>query len=315
MISQFAPDVEQAARLWQARLVRALSQRENAVYEVALPDGARAALRLHRMGYQSPEAIRSELWWCQALAQAGLPVPRPIPMPDGALTAELPSGQSVSMVAWVDGTALGAAGVPLAAPVDDQIARHRTLGALLARVHIVSDGLSLPPWFTRHRWDGPGLVGEAPTWGRFWEHPAATPDQAAVLRRARDWLVGVLSDYDRLGADIGLIHSDALRENVMVRGQDLTLIDFDDAGFGYRLYDLGSVLSQNLSEPAYPEIRTNLIEGYSALRPLRADLVDAFTLARTLASVGWTMPRVAPDDPVIARHLARAVGFAGQVIG
>ena len=33
----------------------------------ALPRG-RAALRLHRQGYQDAAAIRSELWWCAALA-------------------------------------------------------------------------------------------------------------------------------------------------------------------------------------------------------------------------------------------------------
>lgn len=314
-MTPFPPAAELAAQIWQARVVRALSQRENAVYEVALPDGTPAALRLHRQGYQGAEAIRSELWWCQELSQAGLPVPRPVPLPDGGLMAELPSGQSASLVEWVSGDGLGLAGVPLAGRVADQIARHHALGGLLARVHNVSDGLDLPDWFTRHHWDRAGLVGDSPTWGRFWDHPAATPDQAVTLCTARDWLDLRLADYDRAGADLGLIHADALRENVMVQGDALTLIDFDDAGFGYRLYDLGSVLSQNLFEPAYPEIRAGLIEGYRAQRPLREDLVDAFTLARTMASVGWTMPRLPPDHPVIVSHIARAVGFAARVMG
>ena len=42
--------------------------------------------------------------------------------------------------------------------------------------------------------------------------------------------------------------------------------------------------------------------------------VEVFTLARTCASVGWTMPRLAPEDPVNKSHLARAVMWARKVM-
>jgi hypothetical protein len=35
-------------------------------------------------------------------------------------------------------------------------------------------------------------------------------------------------------------------------------------------------------------------------------MVEAFTLARALASVGWTIPRLKLDDPIHKSHLARA---------
>lgn len=307
-------EAETAARLWGATVTRALSERENAVYQIALPGGARAALRLHRQGYQGPLAIRSELWWCAELAAAGLPVPRPVPLPDGVLMAELPSGRCVSVVEWIEGRALGAACVPLAEGRDEQVRRHQELGQLLARVHQASDRMELPVWFTRHRWDAEGLVGDTPTWGRFWDHPGPGPDDRSALVDARDWLRDRLAGYQTQGADLGLIHADALRENVMVDDDSLTLIDFDDAGFGFRLYDLGSALSQNLYEPAYRDIRAAMIEGYASIRAVDEAMVDAFTLARTLASVGWTMPRVAPDAPVVQSHIARAVACARMVI-
>ena len=43
-------------------------------------------------------------------------------------------------------------------------------------------------------------------------------------------------------------------------------------------------------------------------------MVQIFTLARTLASVGWTMPRLQPDDPIHKSHIARAVMVAGQIL-
>ncbi len=109
---------------------------------------------------------------------------------------------------------------------------------------------------------------------------------------------------------MGLIHADVLRENVFVNDQLLSLIDFDDSGFGYRWYDLGTVLSQNLYEPAYPEIRAALIRGYASILPIHPAEVDAFTLARTLASVGWTAPRLPPHSPIHRSHIARAVMMA-----
>ncbi len=71
-------------------------------------------------------------------------------------------------------------------------------------------------------------------------------------------------------------------------------------------------MSQNLYEPACAEIRDALMQGYGTTD--RA-MVETMTLARTCASVGWTMPRLAAGDPINARHIARAVMWAGQVLG
>ncbi|WP_309664071.1 phosphotransferase [Tabrizicola sp.] len=300
----------EAAAHWGGTLTRLLRDRENVVYEIALPQG-RAALRLHRTGYQDPAAIRSELWWCDALARAGVPVPAALPARDGSLLVTLSNGRHASVIAWMDGDALGEAGQPFARPAPEVLRLHHALGQLLAQLHRATDALTLPEDFTRPRWDIDGLVGENPFWGRFWDHAAATPDQSATLRRARDALRDRLADHSA-SADIGLIHADVLRENILVNGHSLSLIDFDDSGFGFRLYDLGTVLSQNLYEPAYPQIRDALMAGYGTTDTA---MVETFTLARTCASVGWTMPRLGPGDPVHKSHIARAVMCANRVIG
>lgn len=297
---------ESAARAWGGRVLRLLRDRENHVFEMALPSGARAALRLHRAGYQSPEAIRSELWWCTELAAAGLPVPAPLPALDGRLLLPLADGRHASAIAWMEGEALGEAALPFARPVAEVLDLYHALGALLARVHQATDALALPQDFTRPRWDLAGLVGEDPLWGRFWDHPAASPEQRAVLIRARDAL------RERLAGDQGLIHADVLRENVLVKGRSVSMIDFDDAGFGFRLYDLGTALVQTWAHPEQPQLREALMAGYGTTDYA---MVEAFTLARSLASVGWTIPRLAPDDPVHASHLARALHCAQAVLG
>lgn len=299
-------EAEEAAAHWGGTITRLIGARENAVYELAVGNGARAALRLHRTDYQTADAIRAELDWCARLAAAGLPVAAPLPTPEGALLIRLTSGRHASATRWINGEPMGSTARPLAPPVERQIDLHRKLGRLLAALHTAADA-DPPTPFPRPQWDVDGLTGEAPLWGRFWDHPAATPDQARTLRAARAHLRARLST---LGADIGPIHADVLRENVLVNGDALSLIDFDDCGTGFRLYDLGTALLANWKEPARPALRDALIAGYAETRPADPSTVDLMTLARACASVGWTMPRLAADDPIHRSHIARAVTLA-----
>jgi Ser/Thr protein kinase RdoA (MazF antagonist) len=303
-----ADEAAMAAGLWGGRIVRLIKHRENAVFEMALPQ-SRAALRLHRVGYQSEVAIRSELWWAGALADAGVAVPAPQPALSGDVLVTLANGRHCSAISWVEGQALGEAGVPYADDVETQVARHQALGALMAQVHTATARLTLPDWFTRVRWDVDGLTGDNPFWGRFWDHPALTAPEAAALLAARDYLRDWLLALPQ--PDIGPIHADVMRENVMVDGNRLSLIDFDDSGIGYRLYDLGTTMSQNLYEPHYIAIRDALIAGYG--RASMAE-VEHFTLARTLVSVGWSAPRVPLGDPVHRRHIDRALHWSRHVM-
>lgn len=306
--------VEAAAFWGGSTATRLIKNRENAVFEVTLPMG-RAALRLHRVGYQTEAAIRSELWWQTGLAARGVAVPLPIATQTGNPVATLGTGRLASVIGWADGLAIGEARVPLRGGVAWQCRTYQALGQLLAGMHNETDAMTLPADFSRPDWGAEGLLGDAPFWGRFWEHPGLTAQERNLLIAARDWCRLRLKRFG--GADLGLIHADVLRENVLDRDDALTLIDFDDSGFGYRLYDLGTALSQSLMEPHLPEIAAALIDGYARLRPITAaarDMVPVFTLLRTLASVGWTMTRLADDDLSARAHIDRAVRATRIVI-
>ena len=294
---------------------RLIANRENAVFEVELPVAARAALRLHRVGYQSDAAIGSELWLVSELALCGVPVPLPLPMQAGGLVADLGLGRRASVLLWAEGEAIGQARVPLVQSPAEQVRIYHALGRLLATLHGAADTLELPPTFSRPDWGADGLLGDAPFWGRFWEHPGLAAEEQQVMLAARNWCRDRLANFSN--GDQGVIHADVLRENVLVDGDALTLIDFDDCGTGFRLYDLGTALSHSLTEPRLAAIAAALIEGYSTLRPLdtaaRA-MVPVFTLLRTLASVGWTMPRMPPDHPSARAHIDRAVRAARIVM-
>lgn len=302
-----AAEAAEALAAWRGDAPpRLVKDRENAVFAVTLSDGMRAALRLHRPGYQSADAIRSELAWTEGLAEAGLPVPRPVRTATGALLQELSSGRIASMVEWVGGVPLGASGLPLEGSAAEKRDRFHRIGALLARLHDATDRLPLPADFIRPAWDAEGLLGEAPLWGRFWDSPALTALERGVLLEARAEARRRL-DAMAPGADIGLIHADLMRENILVDGDTLRLIDFDDSGYGFRLYEFGTLMLQNLDEPGAEELLAAAVEGYSLRRPVDAANIPLFVMLRCFASCGWAVPRLPEGSPAHRAYAERAV--------
>ena len=57
--------------------------RENAIFRVQAADGRDAVLRVHRHGYHSDAALRSELAWMEALHAEGIDAPAVIPSAAG----------------------------------------------------------------------------------------------------------------------------------------------------------------------------------------------------------------------------------------
>ena len=289
---------------------RLISNRENAVFEVVSPDGGRAALRLHRPGYQTNEAIRSELLWSEGLDKAGMKLPRPIAAKDGDLIAKVDeAGRMASIVTWVEGVTFGDDGIAEEWGEEIQLRLFSALGAELAQLHKLSDGLDLHDGFERTVLDVDALLGENPNWGRFWENPALTLPNQELLLYTRNRLHSIFMAYQAGGADFGLIHADAISENVLTAGDTVTLIDFDDGVYGFRMYDLGVAMSQVWGRASAGKLATALAEGYG-LSAEEARILPLFTVMRTLASCGWAIDRYAADDPVLAGYADQAVRAA-----
>lgn len=309
-------ELKEGLKAWGAQHVRLIKDRENAVHEVRI-GRTRAALRLHRPGYMSEAAIRSEIDWMGALSEAGMEVPAPIKTPDGRTVVTLSTGRLATVVSWVEGRPIGEGGVPLDMPVTEQVALYHKLGRELARLHNITDTLTLPKGFTRHRWDLDGLLGERPFWGRFWESPELSEDERHLINRARAVAHDRAQAYQENGADFGLIHADALRENVFIKDGELMLIDFDDAGFGFRLYELAVMMTQNEDEPAANQIRDAAIAGYRELRDFSAEaeeLLPMFIMLRRFASMGWAVPRYETGSMESQSYAQKAIDAAARFL-
>lgn len=277
-----------------------LKRRENHVFTVRTVQGGKAVLRVHRPGYHTDRALQSELQWLVHLHTSGLPVPKPLPDTEGNLfVRETDDGSRepmrVDMLTWLPGEVLGESGTPLAWSAVRIPQIFRALGAAMAELHDASDRWQPPADFTRHAWDTDGLLGEQPFWGRFWESEALERRQRDLLQRVRERLRDDLNEYASAGGDFGLIHSDLVRDNVLVNDSGVALVDFDDGGFGWRAFDIAVALIRNREERDYAAIETALIEGYRSRRELAEidrRMLPAFTLLRSCAYVGWVSARI-----------------------
>lgn len=301
--------VETALTLWgmagaDARLI---AERENKVYRVDHA-GRAYALRLHRPGYCSAAELRSELQWMAAADAGGLGVPAPVASPDGTLL-HIIDGVAVDVLTWLDGAPLGKTGTPLA--VEDRGVLFRAIGREMARLHAISDAWPLPEGFTRRRWNRAGLLGETPVWDRFWDNPTLAPEDRALFLRFRETASTDLAAVEA-SLDYGLIHADLVRENVMIDAGRVQLIDFDDSGFGFRLFDLATTLLRNRPEPDYDDLKAALLDGYLSVRPLDLAALDLFVALRATTYVGWIISRM--DERGAAARNARFIVTARDLV-
>lgn len=305
--------IDQALRMWGFGGARCslAAERENRVYRVET--GRRTvALRLHRQGYRTDEELASELDWMAALAAGGLAVPSPIPSKSGAHFATIDQTQ-VDVLDW-------RAGTPLSDCLNGfsnakRVTVFHKLGQNMAMLHKVSDAWSPPTDFTRVSWDSDGLVGDTPLWDQFWENPALTEDEKALFLRVRD-NARIYLPNSGPKFDFGLIHADLVPNNVLYHQERLNLIDFDDGGWGFRLFDVATALLKHIEAPDYDALQTALIAGYRQIRPLDLKGLDMMMALRALTYVGWNINRMTEraGQDRNSRFIRTAVHFCRKLL-
>lgn len=276
-----------------------IKMRENAVFRVTRKTGERFALRIHRHNYHSDAELRSELQWIEALDRDGLDVPPIVPNAAGDLfsvvsATGIPEPRQVDLFGWVDGEQLGTVENSLQGDLETMRRNYATVGRLAATLHNQATAWELPKGFTRHAWDADGLTGEQPLWGRFWELAALSASERDLLTHARDRVHDDLRAQGKPRDRYSLIHADFVPENLLVHGDRVRLIDFDDCGFGWHLFEIATSLYFEIGEDYFDAIKDAVIEGYRSLRALpdeQLERLPLFFLARGFTYVGWVHTR------------------------
>ncbi len=262
---------------------------ENATYRVDLPGrGPAFALRIHREGYHTRNGIASELAWMQALRRDGVATtPVPVPGRDGALIQSvshpaLERPRHVVLFEWESGTE----------PVPDQrlVEMFGALGGVSARLHRHSLSWTRTSNFERLVWDFEAAIGERPLWGRWRDGIGVDASKARILGNAVALIGQRLAAFGKGRERFGLTHCDLRLANLLVDGDRLKVLDFDDCGFGWYLYDAATAVSFFEHEAFVPELLAAWCAGYRAVRPLSAEEeaeLPTFVMLRRLVLVAW----------------------------
>ncbi|GAA0254194.1 phosphotransferase enzyme family protein [Cryptosporangium japonicum] len=268
--------------------VELLNVSENETYRVHDPD---VVLRVHRLDYHPPGAIPSELAWLDALrTEAGIRTPKVIPALDGSRVVRVPDpaggpDRDCVMFEFLPGREPSE---------DDLVTDFEPLGALTARMHQHARSWVRPAEFVRFHWDADaafGTAGRPGRWGSWRSAPGCGPAEHVVLDRLEATLRDRLTRFGTGPERYGLIHADLRLANLLVSDDaGVSVIDFDDCGFGWYLYDLGAALSFFEHLPEVPEVIDAWTRGYRSVAPLPAGdeaEIWTFVLLRRLLLTAW----------------------------
>jgi Ser/Thr protein kinase RdoA (MazF antagonist) len=288
---------------------------ENATYLVRDLRREPAVLRLNRPGYLAHDAIASELAWTAALRTANVAcTPRWVPTLSGEPVARVkqPAGGASRHAVLFD--------FARGEHPDDPQDGLAEIGEIAARLHAHARSWPRPEGFTRFSWDLPAALGgdgRPSRWGDW--RDAVTGNDRRLLETAESQVRQALSAYGQSPARYGLIHADLRAANLIVDAADqlghgprVTVIDFDDCGYSWFLYDAAGSVSFLEHRSELPELVAGWLDGYrrvATLEPADLAAIPALIMLRRLQLQAWAASHAETD---MVRSLGTA--FAAETV-
>jgi Ser/Thr protein kinase RdoA (MazF antagonist) len=206
----------------------------------------------------------AEMLLLAALAAHDAPVVQPIQRRDGAYVQAVgaPEGtRFVGLFAYAEGS-----------PPGKQINPDQAYGYGKAVAHLHTAADKLPTTYARPQLDLARLL-DAPV-GMITPLLAHRPHDAAYLHELAQHLQDELNQLPQTPPVYGLCHGDLHKTNVLCdRDGQLTIIDFDCCGYGWRAYDLAVLFWSTRHLPHAAPVRAAFLRGYMEQRWVSAQEV------------------------------------------
>jgi Ser/Thr protein kinase RdoA (MazF antagonist) len=275
----------------------------------------RFALRVHRANYHSDAELASEFMWTARLNSEKLRTPQPLPTRSGALFAHasaqgVAESRNVDLLEWFDGSPMGTLEQWLECSPASLQPELEAAGRLMGIMHKEASQWTPPAGFTRCHWDEHSLLGSEPFWGRYWELEGLTNEQLARFADAKAQMLQDLAVLGKGSDRFGLVHADFLPDNLLVNGQTTCLIDFDDLGYSWYLYEMASLLFFFSTNAAFPAAVAATVRGYRKEYAMAEELVEqlpVFLLMRGLGLLGWLHERSETEAAQLLKPQAVAI--------
>ena len=252
----------------------------------------RYSLRVYRNAINTRDEIDFEVAALNYLHDKGFPVAFPIARKSGGYITEVSAPEGIRYV-LISAFATGDM------PDYDSLEDFRLYGESVAQLHTLSDSFE-----TSHKRPELDLkmFTEKP-YDLIAPHVSHRSEELAFLKQC---LETARSDIERVGVsgmDYGFCHGDVHGGNAHLHEGVLTHFDFEECGFGFRLFDLATFKWGSVgSSKKGPEQWAAFVEGYESIRKIsEADfqLLDTFILLRNI----W----------LIAFHMRNADDFGGEL--
>ena len=248
ILSEYPIDVKSAV---------SINYEYNATLKVETTDGQLFALRINTNSPRTPENLRAEIAFVRFLAEDGrVKVPHPIENREGNFYTSIlheASGRMFHCVlySWILGEELEDE------PTDEQLS---ALGVAMATMHVAAQDFELPEGSSLPTFDDP----------LWWTEDFLLSEKSILDAEAKDLISRALSAIKSGVAKFYasetpiLIHADMHGGNVLWYENSLSIIDFDDCGFGFPLQDLATALYYLDT----PEQDAALRRGYESIAPV-----------------------------------------------
>lgn len=260
---------------------------ENATFLVKeMATAQRLILRVHRPGCSTPQEINSELAWLHAVkAQGNINVAASIAMLNGEHIAELKEGNTST---WVVAFEF----IPGSEPNSEVNLHHwyRRLGQTAGHLHQHSQQWQRPESFTRRTWCLETIIGAQGFWGDWRAMHPFTPGERALLTQVEDDIKHKLGNYGHASDRFGLVHCDMRLANLLVAGDKLTVIDFDDCGICWYGWDFATAVSFIEDDVRLSEYCQAWVAGYRTVRQFSScdeEILPVLVMLRRLQLTAW----------------------------
>ncbi len=267
-----------------------LAESENRVYLVE--DESRDnnyVIRINsgRLQYHTADQIKSEMMWLRALHNnTDIKVPEVLAARDGS---------------WVQDIFISRLDKPLHAVVysfldgsepseDDLIIGFERLGEISAQMHSYSKRWVPPKGFRRPSWTADVIFNDKLNWGRWQNGIDVDGMVLALLSKTEDVVRRRLEEIPTGTEHYGLIHADLRLANLLVDEESTAIIDFDDCGFGWFLFDLATALSFLEEREDVQCLIKSWLVGYRKVTqiPMGSDLIiPTLIMLRRIQLIGW----------------------------
>lgn len=295
--------------------LRPIALRSNAIF-AAETSRTRYILRVNWPERKSLAFVRSEAAWTSDLHRRGLPVTYALRPPESVRIDDSPE-MICTLIAFLDGEQITG---PHFTP--DHAA---ATGRLMAQLHTAGQDFAPDAPFDRFRLDFDGLFGARSIYKFDTGGHALLAPHRPILDAVTSRIADIFARLDSDGSAFGLIHGDLKPDNMLFAAPDQPrLLDFDDCGYGYFLYEFAPLLlftrgenpAQN--DPRYRATKSAVWEGYTSICPLpdwQFGALETLVAGRFAASYLWVAshhdhPAYRDKAPaILAERIARLTAF------